>query len=200
MTDMLRSTLTEGTLARRVAESGGLGPVQMAGKTGTTENWSDAWTVGFSPHVTTAVWFGFVVPDNSLGRYQTGALAAGPVWVRYMKAIHAELPYRQFEQPESGIIRRKVCSVSGLLPTEDCPEVVDELFIVGTEPERLCTYHSKKQELEAAQLRRLEERLDFSDQSNLEMLVAPVPERASGGVPDSTGDQTNQSILENPLM
>ncbi|MBT3275130.1 MAG: PBP1A family penicillin-binding protein, partial [Spirochaetales bacterium] len=122
MTDLLQSTVTRGTLARRVAEAGGLGPIPMAGKTGTTDNWSDAWTVGYSPFVTTAVWFGFVIPGNSLGRYQTGALAAGPVWVSYMKDIHEDLPYRDFPVPENGILTRQVCAISGLLPTEQCTE------------------------------------------------------------------------------
>ena len=49
ITDMLTTTITEGTLSRRVSESGGIGVIPMAGKTGTTENWSDAWSIGFSP-------------------------------------------------------------------------------------------------------------------------------------------------------
>ncbi|MBN1685713.1 MAG: PBP1A family penicillin-binding protein, partial [Spirochaetales bacterium] len=170
MTDMLTTTLTDGTLARRVAEAGGLPDVEMAAKTGTTENWSDAWAVGFSPYVTTAVWFGFVIPGNSLGRYQTGALAAGPVWISYMKEIHRNLPRRKFTQPESGLITRKVCSISGMLPTKDCPEVVDEVFIIGTEPEELCTYHPRKNDMDDATLRKLHERLGLSDRTHLETL------------------------------
>ena len=200
MTDMLTSTLTDGALARRVAEAGGLGDVPMAGKTGTGGNWSDAWTVGFSPYVTTAVWFGFVAPGNSLGRHQTGALAAGPVWVHYIKEIHKDLPYRDFEQPASGLISRKVCSVSGMLPTEQCPEVIDELFIIGTEPEELCAYHPRKARIDASQLRRLTERFGFSDQSRPESLVAPPVAPEIDGIPESPDDEAKPSPRENPLM
>jgi len=200
MTDMLASTLTSGTLARRLAESGGPGAVEMAAKTGTTENWSDAWTVGFSPYVTTAVWFGFVMPGNSLGRYQTGALSAGPVWIRYMKEIQKDLPPRSFEQPESGIIQRKVCSVSGMLPTEECPEVIDELFITGTEPEEFCTFHPRKEELEAAQLQRLTERFGLSDRSRLEALLLPPPAAENGGLLQTGNTGEAPAERENPLM
>ncbi len=91
MVDLLKSTVDFGTLANRRRRVGGF-PMDFAGKTGTTQNWSDAWTVGFSPYVTTAVWFGFDMPGNSLGLNQTGATAAGPVWARYMKSIHENNP------------------------------------------------------------------------------------------------------------
>jgi penicillin-binding protein 1A len=164
MTDMLASTIASGTLARRVAEAGGLDGTPMAGKTGTTDGWSDAWTVGYSPYVTTAVWFGFVTPGNSLGLYQTGALAAGPVWVKYMKQIHEDLPSREFAVPETGIIGRQVCAVSGSLPTEMCTDgVLEEIFVIGTEPKELCTYHAAKNGVDALLIRRMRDRLQMSD-------------------------------------
>ena len=164
MTDMLRTTIEGGTLARRVAEAGGLDGVPMAGKTGTTHGWSDAWTVGYSPYVTTAVWFGFATPGNSLGLYQTGALAAGPVWVKYMKQIHKDLPSREFSVPESGIISRQVCAVSGSLPTEMCTDgVAEEVFVIGTEPKELCAYHSTKSDVDQLLIRRMGDRLRFKD-------------------------------------
>ena len=55
-----------------------------AGKTGTTQNWADAWTVGFTPYYTTAIWFGFDRPGNSLGTTQSGATVAGYYWANYM--------------------------------------------------------------------------------------------------------------------
>ncbi len=198
MTDLLTTTVTDGTLSRRVAEAGGLGNIPMAGKTGTTENWSDAWTVGFSPYITTAVWYGFLMPGNSLGRYQTGALAAGPVWVEYMKETHKDLPYKGFEHPDNGVISRRVCSVSGLLPTEECPEIVDELFLTGTEPEDLCTYHQKKHEIDEKLLRGLTERFRLGDTSRLRDLL-PEPESADAEE-GSQGDVTDSYGPENPLM
>lgn len=136
MADMLSSTVTEGTLASSVRLAKGL-PMQMAGKTGTTQNWADAWAVGFSAYFTTAVWFGFDEggTTNSLGTNQTGAALAGPVWARYMKAIHEGLKPRSLPQPGNGLVRVTVTNNAGLLPPPDYtgPTHV-EIFKVGTEP------------------------------------------------------------------
>jgi penicillin-binding protein 1A len=199
VTDMLTTTVRSGTLARRVAEAGGLGDIPMAGKTGTTENWSDAWTVGFSPYMTTAVWFGFVMPGNSLGRHQTGALAAGPVWVAYMKEIHDDLPYRGFEAPETDLINRKICRVSGMLPTAECIDgFIEEIFIAGTEPEELCTYHPRKVEIENAQIRRLSERFGFGDQSQITGFLPPINPLDIGE--KNENDDIKSEETENSLM
>jgi penicillin-binding protein 1A len=149
MTDILQSTVEYGTLARRRQLVGGFGDMPMAGKTGTTQNWSDAWTVGFSPYMTTAIWLGFDVRGNSLGRGLTGATAAGPAWAEYMKIIHDQLPPKEFPEPETGLIRRTVCSVSGLLPTEDCDDGTrEEIFLIGTEPKTACDIHVFQRELD----------------------------------------------------
>ncbi len=74
----------------------------FAAKTGTTQNWSDAWTVGFSPYVTTAVWYGFDQGNRSLGTALTGAAIAGPTWAKYMKAIHKDLPGEDVSPARNG--------------------------------------------------------------------------------------------------
>jgi penicillin-binding protein 1A len=104
MVSMLQSTVEYGTLKWRRINIGGFDGMPMAGKTGTTQNWGDAWTVGFSPYYTTAIWFGFDTPGNSLGRELTGATAAGPVWAEYMKAIHTGLKRIDFQKPETGLV------------------------------------------------------------------------------------------------
>ncbi|MFW6313560.1 MAG: penicillin-binding transpeptidase domain-containing protein, partial [Spirochaetota bacterium] len=133
MVDMLQSTVDYGTLRNRSLLVGGFDDMPMAGKTGTTQNWSDAWTVGFSPYMTTAVWLGFDRGgSNSLGTNQTGAQTAGPIWAWYMKQIHENLPPREFERP-NGIAEVTVTASSGKLPTEDFRgATVDELFIAGS--------------------------------------------------------------------
>ncbi len=159
MIDMLKSTVEFGTLANRRRMVDGF-PMPFAGKTGTTQNWSDAWTVGFSPYITTAVWFGFDMPGNSLGLNQTGAMAAGPVWARYMKDIHEnnpELPPTDFKRP-GGLVELSVCSVSGMLPTEYCNEgVKTEIFIAGTEPRKFCTFHEFKTERNTELIKKLQD-------------------------------------------
>lgn len=163
MVDMLKSTVDFGTLARRRAGVGGFDDMPMAGKTGTTQNWGDAWTVGFSPYYSTAVWFGFDSPGNSLGRELTGATAAGPVWAEYMKTIHKDLPIKEFDRPESGLVEVKVCDESGLIPTQNCPESIEELFIAGTEPKRFCDIHSFKEERDESLVRKLQDSLMIED-------------------------------------
>jgi penicillin-binding protein 1A len=112
-----------------------------AGKTGTTQNWSDAWAVGYTPYYTTAIWYGFDKPGNSLGINQTGAQLAGPVWGDYMSEIHNGLPQKSFIRP-TGVYDAAVCRRSGLLPTESCNEGVIYLtFIDGTIPARYCDMH-----------------------------------------------------------
>ena len=140
MTDMLQSTVEFGTLRNRSLLVGGFDGMPMGGKTGTTQNWSDAWTVGFSPYVTTAVWLGFDRGgNNSLGANQTGAQTAGPIWAWYMKRIHENMPAIEFDRP-SNIVETVVTLESGLLPAEDYRgTTVEEVFIAGTQPDEFDT-------------------------------------------------------------
>jgi penicillin-binding protein 1A len=116
--------------------------IPAAGKTGTTDNWSDAWTVGYTPYYTTAVWYGFDRPGNSLGTNQSGAVLAGPVWGDYMREIHQGLPMRDFVRPSTGIVDVTVCTKSGLLPTPACNEgTVSLSFLDHTQPAAYCNVH-----------------------------------------------------------
>ena len=168
MTDMLQSTIQYGTLARRRTTVDGfndiLKKIPMGGKTGTPQNWEAAWTLGFSPYYTTAVWFGFDTPGTSLGRGLTGATAAGPVWAEYMTEIHQDLEPMDFPEPETGLIRTRVCRVSGLLPTNDCDDgTVEEIFLVGTEPRRTCDIHKFEKDRDEELLQRLQDNLLIED-------------------------------------
>ena len=112
-----------------------------AGKTGTTQGWSDAWFVGFTPQIAAGCWFGvddFRVP---LGPGQDGSKAALPAWAKFMKAAHdtLNLPVEKFEKP-SGIFDKKICSVTKKLPLPACP-LEQEIFKSGTEPTQKCKVH-----------------------------------------------------------
>ncbi len=164
MVSMLQSTVEYGTLKWRRINIGGFDGMPMAGKTGTTQNWGDAWTVGFSPYYTTAVWFGFDTPGNSLGRELTGATAAGPYWAQYMKEIHRGLPRIQFDKPETGLVEQKVCAVSGKLPTKYCTDgLVDEIFLAGTEPKEFCDIHTFEKERDDELINRLQDTLTIEN-------------------------------------
>ncbi|HNZ93643.1 MAG TPA: PBP1A family penicillin-binding protein [Rectinema sp.] len=151
MIDMLKRVVFSGTLAgttqsgsifRQKTADGHSYVIPIAGKTGTTENWADAWTIGSSPYYTTAVWLGFDRPGNSLGVSQTGATLAAPVWANYMRDIHLGLQYKNFPKPDSGLISATVCSLSGQLPTEFCSDgTINLLFLEGTEPTHFCELH-----------------------------------------------------------
>jgi penicillin-binding protein 1A len=123
-------------------EDGKTFKMPMAGKTGTPQNWSDAWTIGYSPYYTTAIWFGFDKPGNSLGLSLTGSTLAGPVWADYMREIHQGLPYRDFLRPGTGLVDVTVCIKSGLLKTPSCTDgEVTLTFLEGTQPLLFCEEH-----------------------------------------------------------
>src|ERR1700704_5308168 len=67
-----------------------------AGKTGTTQDYTDAWFIGFTPQITSGVWVGFDDKQISLGKKETGARAALPIWIQFMKAAHSGLPEVEF--------------------------------------------------------------------------------------------------------
>jgi penicillin-binding protein 1A len=134
MTSILQSTITEGSLGGITAYLEPLDKRPIAAKTGTPQNWSAAWTVGFTPQLTTAVWFGFDQGNRSLGTQLTGALAAGPVWAKYMRAVHKNLPPEKFVRPETGLVTVNVSASSGLLPTKYTKSIIPEVFLTGTEP------------------------------------------------------------------
>jgi len=112
-----------------------------AGKTGTTQGWSDAWFVGYTPQIATGVWFGvddFQVP---LGPGQDGSRAALPAWARFMREAHDVLNYKveKFEMPK-GVQYVEICSVTKKVPLKACP-TEREMFQVGTEPIQACKVH-----------------------------------------------------------
>jgi penicillin-binding protein 1A len=205
MVSMLESTVEYGTLANRRRNVGGFDGMPMAGKTGTTQNWSDAWTVGFSPYMTTAIWFGFDMPGNSLGVNQTGATAAGPIWAEYMKDIHSGLAVTEFPRPESGLTEMEVCAVSGMLPTEYCSDgTIEEIFLAGTEPHQFCTYHKFQKDQEQKILDKLLNSILAEDVS-AEDFELPDPGLEDSLLEDFQMDSEIDSLfgstdVENPLL
>jgi penicillin-binding protein 1A len=112
-----------------------------AGKTGTTQGYSDAWFVGFTPHLVAGVWFGIDDYSISLGQKQDGSTAALPVWARFMREAYKtlELKNTDFKRPDD-IKTVDICSVSKKIPLGSCP-VEKEIFIEGTQPGDKCRVH-----------------------------------------------------------
>ena len=150
MTKLLEQTVNGGgTLAGQKgkfeykAANGRSYRMPAAGKTGTTQNWADAWTCGFTPYYAAAFWFGFDKPGQSLGLNITGSTLAGYAWGDFMGEINSDLPSKDWNKPLEGVIEATVCSVSGQLLTDACGDnKTTQWFLSGTVPTEFCTVHS----------------------------------------------------------
>jgi 1A family penicillin-binding protein len=104
-----------------------------AAKTGTTSDWRDNWTIGYTPDRVVGVWVGNA--DGHPMEAISGVSGAGPIWHQVMLAAHRGLPARPFVRPE-GIVEIAICAEGGLLPAPDCPATRLERFVEGTQPTR----------------------------------------------------------------
>jgi penicillin-binding protein 1A len=133
MTNLLRGVLVRGT-AQRAASLAGEWP--LAGKTGTVDDNTDAWFIGFDPSITVGVWIG-LDEKKSLGSLEQGALAALPIWMEFMKAYIDGRPDRddppRFEAP-GNIVVLTVDKSNGAVLSPETPDGISEAFIAGTEP------------------------------------------------------------------
>jgi len=129
MTDMLKGVIQEGTgkKARSVT-------CPVAGKTGTTNGYKDALFIGFSPSIATGVWVGQDV-FVTIGKRETGAKAALPIWIEFMTKALDRKPFQYFDMPDD-IIKVRMDPFTGLLASDDSPGAVEALFKKGTEPKR----------------------------------------------------------------
>ena len=122
----------------------------IGGKTGTTDDFKDAWFVGFSSSIVAGVWVGFDQPAT-IGREAYGARYALPIWSMFMKAAARDRRPGAFEEPD-GLEEVQLCRVSYLRPVEGCP-VYTEYFKDGDSiPSRLCPIHkgTVKQQIKRA--------------------------------------------------
>ena len=141
MTTMLQTVMDAGTGGSARWRHNFYHPA--GGKTGTTQNWTDAWFVGFSKQLAAGVWVGVDDPQVSLGERQDGSRVALPAWARFMTAAHDTLGLKRenFERPD-GVINVEICSLTKNKPTNLCP-LETEIFIKGTEPSQLCKVHRR---------------------------------------------------------
>jgi len=127
ITNVLEDVIQKGTgqLAKTIERS-------VAGKTGTTNDFTDAWFIGYTPNLATAVWVGFD-DIRTLGETESGAHAALPIWLEFMQAALPLLPPAPFEIPED-IRYARVDPRTGLLAPEQSDQGIVEVFAKGTEP------------------------------------------------------------------
>ncbi len=136
MVDMMKTVIDHGT-GKGVRRRGFKRPA--GGKTGTTNNYTDNWFVGYTPQISAGVWIGFD-DKTSLGRRQYGSTNALPVWANYMKKAHDTLPVVDFAIPDD-IMFTNVCLESGALATNLCRDVRYEVFTSRTIPIDICPMH-----------------------------------------------------------
>ena len=110
-----------------------------AGKTGTTDEYRDAWFVGYTPQMVTGIWVGYDTPRPG-GKGFTGGAVAAPIWERFMRPALATAPVVYFPKPDT-VVSVSIDPATGYLATAECPEKRDEFYIAGTQPSAYCPRH-----------------------------------------------------------
>ena len=125
MTSLLKGVITSGT-----GRGAAIGR-PAAGKTGTTDDYRNAWFVGYTPFLSTAVWVGN--DNNAPMRRVVGGMVPARIWASFMKVAVTDTPSEDWRRPE-GVVATTVCGASGQLAGPGCPDPRPEVFIQGTEP------------------------------------------------------------------
>jgi penicillin-binding protein 1B len=133
VTSLLKGVVASGTAS--AVRASGL-PDVFAGKTGTTNDGRDAWFVGYTPRLLALVWVGF---DSGEPHGMSGAKAALPIWLDFMKQAIDAYPQPDFEVP-TGISFADIDATNGKRAVRACPVIVREAFLTGTEPP-ICEEH-----------------------------------------------------------
>jgi 1A family penicillin-binding protein len=135
-TRMLQDVLRYGT-AKSLKKFSQVRP--SAGKTGTTDDYRDAWFVGYTPQMITGIWVGYDKPRPS-GKGFTGGAVAAPIWERFMRPAVASTPAGDFTKPDT-VVSVVIDPTTGYLATTECPEKKEEFYVVGTQPTGYCPKH-----------------------------------------------------------
>jgi penicillin-binding protein 1A len=133
--------MLKGTIDRGTAYAAHTLPDPLAGKTGTTNSYTDAWFIGFSPEYSVGVWVGYDDPSRSLGGGATGADIALPIWIdvfKQMDTLKLRTARPDFEAPP-GVVIVPMDLKTGRRGTGPCARVVMEAFVAGQEPDKDCS-------------------------------------------------------------
>ncbi len=142
MVSMMEDVINKGT-ARAIRDAGVNFP--CAGKTGTTDNYSDVWFVGYTSGLSCGIWVGFD-DHRSLGTVISSGNTPAPVWGDFMQQVYVAPP-ADFEKPVN-VITLKIDADTGLLAGDKCKNIIDENFVKGTEPTKICREHNKSDLIE----------------------------------------------------
>ena len=129
---ILKSLLTQPVVGKNgTATYCNISGIDVAAKTGTTNNNYDRWLCGFTPYYTAVSWYGFDINETINYNHQN---PAGLLWSSIMSYVHSDLNKAKFKMPNSGVQRVTVCSDTGLYATEKCKSTYTEYFLDGTVP------------------------------------------------------------------
>lgn len=177
-TDILKGVITGGTgTAAKIGRP-------AAGKTGTTQEYRDAWFVGYTPELATAVWMGHVEGQIEMtsvhGKKVTGGSFPAQIWAAYMKAALADVKATDFVQPR-GISSASICLETGLAASENCTTTASALFLTSAMPGP-CELHALPTAIDVPNLIGLQKADALAKLAELG-LKATVEETAVAGVP-----------------
>lgn len=151
-TAYIMTSLLQGVIQRGTGQAARWLDKALAGKTGTTDDYSDAWFIGFSPDLCAGVWIGHGEGNESIGRGQSGAVAALPAWIEFFqKVIEDEKAAAEengeiydpgeFEMPAEHLLQFETIDYkTGLLATPICLFPFREVYLPGTAPSRWCSF------------------------------------------------------------
>lgn len=178
ITDILRGVISRGTGTRAAIGR------PAAGKTGTTQEYRDAWFCGYTPQLVAAVWVGY--PDSQRemkdvhGRSVTGGSFPADIWSAFMKDALTSAPKLEFVKPK-GIVSGTVCAVTGLEATEWCTDTLSGIFLAGHTP-KTCDVHTGPIEIDIPDLIGMTKENAIATLQKL-MLLFKVVEQDVAGVP-----------------
>jgi penicillin-binding protein 1A len=142
MVDMMKDVIRRGTAYTAVWKAGFTLPA--AGKTGTTDDYTDAWFIGYTPELVTGIWMGYDIQQRILDHNAGGGRIVAPAWTAFMRDVYDRRPPPpDWERPDS-LITREVDWSNGYLATPFCPQDVRhwDWFYPGTEPTQSCPVHT----------------------------------------------------------
>ena len=177
-TDLLKGVISRGTgTAAKIGRP-------AAGKTGTTQEYRDAWFVGYTPQLSTAVWIGYtegqIEMTNVHGRKVTGGSFPAQIWAGFMKTALADVEAMDFARPR-GVTSATICLETGMLAAEHCPETGSAIFLAESLPAE-CELHAEPEVVDVPNLIGTQKVDALATLTELG-LIAQVEEQPVAGVP-----------------
>jgi len=137
ITDLLKGVIDSGTPTYTIRNQAGFRQ-KAGGKTGTTQNFSDAWFCGYTSDIAAVVWLGYDRSFMTLGKGQSGAGLAAPVWANYMKDAYNSMPDPVYAKQPEGVYGKAVCQFTGLIPGPTCTKISSGIGLRTSGPGRVC--------------------------------------------------------------